>query len=159
MNIKRIKPERRLRYLRIYMGIWIDQWPLKLRPFDIWLESQFDSKASKGQKSAQQKQRSKCRYCQRLFDAYVEKTKDHVVAKSLGGYDLKENRVPCCWDCNQWKNNKSMEEWIKELKKLCKQQKARPPYTVGQLAIMLTNAKAVMQEAKKHPSKISIYKV
>lgn len=38
-------------------------------------------------------------------------TKDHIIAKSLGGTDTIDNLQPLCMVCNGLKANKTIEEW------------------------------------------------
>ena len=40
-------------------------------------------------------------------------TKDHIVAKSLGGEDSLDNYQPMCQTCNSKKGDKTLEEWNK----------------------------------------------
>jgi hypothetical protein len=55
-----------------------------------------------------------CSYCSRLMsgdDTHV----DHVVARSLGGSDIPDNRVPVCQPCNSKKSNKPFLQWLAEV--------------------------------------------
>lgn len=156
----KLSPERKLRFLSEYIGAYVDAWPNKVRPFDSWLDSTLAKRANRGHSEAQRHQRSACRYCKRPFDeVIIEKTKDHIVPVSKGGFDRKENRVPCCYECNQWKDDKSLETWLKEIQRLVKNKKFTVSYTLDMLGRMVGNIKAVMAEAKLNSSKISIYKV
>lgn len=158
MNID-IAPERKIKYLREYMGEFIDLWPKKPKPFDRWLESTLDKKVNKAKRENLVKKQQVCRYCRRLFDEYIEKTKDHIVPVSRGGFDRKENRVPCCKDCNQWKDDRSLEDWLKELKYLVKKEKERKPYTHAQLGLIIGAIKQLMEQVKRENKKVSLYKV
>lgn len=40
---------------------------------------------------------------------------DHVIPKSRNGADSKENRVPCCAQCNRAKSQLTMEEFRQKL--------------------------------------------
>lgn len=50
---------------------------------------------------------SLCLYCRNKAD-----TIDHVVPLNLGGYDIFENIVPACKECNGSKHGMSIEQWI-----------------------------------------------
>jgi len=155
-----ISIDRKLRFLSAYMVDYIDSWPNKRKPFDRWLESTLDKRAHKGKIAEINHHKNICRYCVREFDYGIEKTKDHVVPVSRGGLDLKLNRVPCCWDCNQWKGDKTPENWLKELQKIVKKEnKIRPPYNKAMVGLMIGRLKKVIEEAKSNQSKISTYKL
>jgi len=158
MNIRQIKPERRLRLLKEYIDLLVDKWPDKPKPFAIWLESKFDKAAYKGAMQAREKFKKKCRYCQRPFDEYVEKTKDHIIAQSIGGKDSKHNKVQCCWDCNQWKSDKSLKDWLKELKRIAKKDNIRKPYDSKLIGLMIMNLNIVIEETAKNQQKMGTYK-
>jgi 5-methylcytosine-specific restriction endonuclease McrA len=58
--------------------------------------------------------RNVCLYCGREFiDASL--TRDHVVAKSLGGTDRWDNVVTACKRCNHYKGNRLLHECGMEL--------------------------------------------
>lgn len=155
-----ISPDRKLRYLGIYMNEWVDSYPKPIKPFERWLESTLDKKHNKGKHEATKKFKNICRYCKRGFDHYVEKTQDHVVPVSRGGYNKKENRVPCCYDCNQFKKDKTPKDWLDELKILAKKpNKIRPPYDIHAIGRMIHNLKKVIEEAKDNNNKVSEYKI
>lgn len=55
-----------------------------------------------------------CSYCSSPVvggDVHI----DHVVARSLGGTDAPDNRVPTCKTCNSRKSNKPFLVWLIEL--------------------------------------------
>lgn len=160
MPITKLTPERKLKYLQEWLHLGIDMWPAKPKPFVSWFDSVLDKKEHKGRKEMAKHQKTKCRYCGRSFDANnLEKTKDHIVAQSKGGLNKKENRVQCCYDCNQWKDDKTLEKWLSELKYVIKKGKIRPPYNEAIVGTMIGHLKQVIEEAKQNNSKISIYKV
>jgi hypothetical protein len=154
--------DRKLRFLSEYMGEWVDAWPKKIKPFDTWLESILDKRIHKGKVAEREIFRQTCRYCHQLFEPYnidLLKTKDHIIPLSKGGYDIKENRVPACFNCNQWKSDKLPEEWLKEVKVWAKKKVDNPKYTVAQIGIMVFNIRAVMKYAKDNNKKLSMYKI
>ena len=63
----------------------------------------------------------RCTYC--LSDYGIRKGKkiplgfDHIIPISKGGLNEIENCVPCCFNCNASKNNFSLPEWFKSVKK------------------------------------------
>lgn len=56
----------------------------------------------------------KCYYCNKpLREKQV--TKDHVIAKSLGGNGHRKNLVDCCKLCNTFKSNMTIEQFTFKL--------------------------------------------
>lgn len=98
-----------------------------------------------------------CYYCRRAFDSDVTKTKDHVVAKSRGGFNTAQNYVDCCRDCNQWKGDKSLEYWLHEVKSFLDRGK-HPNYTKSQLGQIVGNIKKLLTELKQN-KKLSTHKL
>jgi hypothetical protein len=56
-----------------------------------------------------ERDRNLCAYCGNVFTK-KELTRDHIIPVSKGGKDVWENVVTCCYGCNQWKGDKSLEE-------------------------------------------------
>lgn len=62
-----------------------------------------------------------CSYCGRRMKAKEkiahgrQQTIDHVIPKSNGGTDSPLNRIPCCFNCNQWKAGNSLEYFITQI--------------------------------------------
>lgn len=55
-----------------------------------------------------------CSYCSRIL-APADTHVDHVEARSLGGADTPDNRVPVCQPCNSRKRNKPFLLWLMEV--------------------------------------------
>jgi 5-methylcytosine-specific restriction endonuclease McrA len=53
-----------------------------------------------------------CQYCEYTGPKL---TLDHIVPKSRGGGDTWQNLVTSCLECNNCKDNRTPEEWAKEL--------------------------------------------
>lgn len=53
-----------------------------------------------------------CEYCQRAFSDTVPPTWDHIIPKSRGGRDRRENLVASCERCNSDKANQLLSEWV-----------------------------------------------
>lgn len=141
------------------MDEFIDAYPKKIKPFESWLDSYLQKKKNKAHHEVLQTLKRYCRYCRREFSHYVEKTKDHVIPKSRGGYDKKENRVYCCNDCNQWKSDKMPDVWLIELKKVLKKDKYHTPYTRTMVGNMIGALKIEISDKKSKSKKVSEYKV
>lgn len=154
-----LTPERTLTYLGKYMNEWIDAYPNKIKPFDKWIDQYFEKKKSIANKNLLESRKRFCRYCRVEFDDTAIKTKDHVVPLSRGGLNTKENRVFACHDCNQWKADYSLKQWLKDVKRVLKKNKIREPYTVAKLGYMIAAIQSQMQTIKKNEKKASIYKV
>lgn len=153
-----MKPEKKLNYLRLYINDRIDKWPSRFPPFEKWLTIYLIKKEKEGIKNSEQRQKDHCAYCERSFHQAV-KTKDHVVARSIGGYDRKQNRLLACEECNLWKADKSIFEWLEEIKKLVKRKKTYGIYTIQQLGIMIGNIKKIIAVIKTNEKNISTYKI
>lgn len=160
IKLKMLTPERKLKFLSEYMEVYINNYPFKPKPFQIWLESTLDKRIHAGKKKEAKVFTQICRYCHQPFesDGDLEKTKDHIIPISKGGFDKKINRVPCCYNCNQWKSDKLPEDWLKEVKRWAKRQTDNPHYTVAQIGLMVANIKAVSKFAKDNQKQISLYK-
>lgn len=154
-----LTPERTLNFLSRYMNEWIDAYPKKIKPFDNWIDQYVEKKKKVAEKEMLNKRKLFCRYCRRPFDEEIIKTKDHVVPLSRGGLNTKENRVPCCWDCNQWKKDFQLDKWLKDVKRVLKKGKVKLPYTEPVLAYMIHAINRQLNEAKRNQNKVSQYKV
>jgi 5-methylcytosine-specific restriction endonuclease McrA len=55
--------------------------------------------------------RGYCAYC----GVYKNLTKDHIIPRSRGGADIKDNITMVCSRCNSAKGNKTLEEWLDSL--------------------------------------------
>jgi len=53
-----------------------------------------------------------CAYCKILVHKCGGRTRDHVIPKSAGGSDKRENIVICCKECNTWKVSKTLLDWL-----------------------------------------------
>lgn len=60
-----------------------------------------------------------CYYCKIKTKKVGGYTRDHVTPKSKGGTN-KGNLVHCCKECNQFKNDLSIEEWLIKIDELIK---------------------------------------
>jgi hypothetical protein len=98
-----------------------------------------------------------CYYCRRSFDDSNSRTKDHVVAKSRGGFDREDNYVDSCWSCNQWKADKTLSAWLTEVEKWLKRGR-HSEYTKTQLGQIVGNIKKLITELKKNKN-ISTHKI
>jgi len=140
---------------------FIEKWPKKIMSFDEYIAVHLQKRAKEGQQIAQKKFKATCRYCRRNFDDFgLDRTKDHVVPLSRGGLDHKENRVDCCYGCNQWKKDRPLHIWLKEIERLIKQKKIYSnEYTIQRMELMGVNIKRVLDEVKRNEKKASKYKV
>lgn len=151
--------ERVLKYLSIYMGEWVDAYPKKIKPFDNWIDQYIEKQKSKGSRSVASSSKRFCRYCRGQFDDVVIRTKDHVVPLSRGGLNTKENRVYACEDCNKWKADYTLEQWLKDVKRILKKNKIREPYNAAKLGYIISAIQRQMQIVKLNEKKVSIYKI
>jgi hypothetical protein len=111
-----MKPEKKLRLLKHYMNLWIDNYPnYKLSSFEIFLhqlkeKGKSDSKQTRESQKLKLNYKNACQYCERHF-SYVEKTDDHIIPYSKGGR-RRNNITNACSECNNWKGNKDLSEWL-----------------------------------------------
>jgi len=62
-----------------------------------------------------------CRYCGRDMTLHFPYphlgvlTVDHIVPKVHGGTDRNDNLATCCFDCNNWKCNQPVAEFLRDL--------------------------------------------
>ena len=158
-----LSSDRMLGYLGKYMTEWIDAYPKKIKPFDNWIDQYFEKQKTFANKAMEKYNKDYCRYCRRPFSEYVVKTKDHVVPVSRGGLNTKENKVPCCSDCNSWKSDYTLDKFLDSvrtaLRRITKRGKERPPYNESMLGYMISAIQKQMKEIKKNQNKVSEYKV
>jgi len=155
-----ISPERKLKFLSLYMDQYIDAWPNKIKPFPRWLESTLDKRANAGEKKKQEYFKRVCRYCKRNFDVSpTVPTKDHIIPLSKGGFNVKENRVACCAECNTWKDNKTLPDWLKEVMGWLNSNKTHPIFDKKELTLMVQNIRSVYKYIKENAKKVSLYKI
>ena len=156
--MKPIATNKKLSLLNKYMIEFIDEWPKPIKPFDSWVDSYLDKQQHLGKKKEQAQFKAQCRYCRIKFDEDIEKTKDHVIPKSKFGYDVKENRVFACYECNQWKGSMTLDEWHDVLKKVLKKDRVKLPYNNAMIGLMMGNIKQQLSQMKQVKNKISTYK-
>lgn len=151
--------DKRFSLLKKYMVEFVDALPGNIKSFESWIDAYMETGKNLGSKAVAKSFLKRCAYCKRYFDdTAIVKTKDHVVPVSKGGVDLKINRVPCCYDCNQWKDDKMLKNWLEEVKYILKKEKWRPPYDKKILTIMITGISQQIEHQNKNKKKISKYK-
>lgn len=101
--------------------------------------------------------RKTCFYCRQAFDDDRTKTKDHVVAKSRGGFNTLENYVDCCFTCNQWKADKTLIGWLRQVEESLKRGKHRY-YTKTQMGQIVGNIRKLLAEMKNRKD-VSTHKI
>lgn len=151
-------PERMLTYLGKYMNEWIEAYPKKIKPFDNWIDQYIEKKKSIAKKEIVKRRKQHCTYCRRPFDEEIIKTKDHIVPLSRGGLDRKENRIPCCYDCNQWKKDWSLRKWLLKVREEMTKIEIRKPYEKHTLGYIINAIKKQMDYIKKNSKMVSQYK-
>lgn len=101
--------------------------------------------------------KEKCSYCQRVFDEKVQRTKEHIFPISKGGFDIKENRIYACFDCNHWKDDKTLDEWEKEIKCLIGVKSMIKNYTTNDLIQILESIEPIKIKLDLYFNKVSSY--
>ncbi len=73
-----------------------------------------------------------CKYCKMKTKKNGGYTRDHVIPKSKGGIN-KGNLVHCCKECNQFKNDLSLKEWLKKIDELIENKIGYKNYSILRL--------------------------
>lgn len=73
-----------------------------------------------------------CQYCKIKTKKVGGYTRDHVIPKSKGGIN-KGNLVHCCKECNQFKNDLSLKEWLKKIEELIENKMQYKNYSILRL--------------------------
>ena len=79
-----------------------------------------------------------CFYCNRKVKTAGGFTRDHVFPKSLGGED-KDNMVDCCYECNQFKADQTLSQWLQVVEVMLKYKLTFNNYTTPLLGQMRKN--------------------
>lgn len=88
--------------------------------------------------SLQNKLKAVCFYCKRKVKKAGGFTRDHVFPKSLGGVD-KGNMVDCCHECNQFKANQTLSQWLQVIEMMLKYKLTFKNYTTPLLGQIRKN--------------------
>lgn len=70
---------------------------------------------------------------------------DHVIPRSKGGDDGRENLVPCCFRCNQMKSNLTMAEFIAHMEKILRTLAEKSSVQIGARKKVIQAGKDVLQ--------------
>ncbi|MCX6210127.1 MAG: HNH endonuclease [Bacteroidetes bacterium] len=79
-----------------------------------------------------------CFYCKRKVKNAGGFTRDHVFPKSLGGED-KGNIVNCCYECNQFKADQTLSQWLQVVEVMLKYKLAYQNYSLALLGTIRKN--------------------
>jgi hypothetical protein len=158
---KRLGIHKKFNLLSKYMDEFIQTWPKKIPQFEKWADGYLAAQVKKGEGAIKKEKKNRCAYCWVQFDEeYTTRTKDHVVPTSKGGLNSPENKLPCCWNCNQWKGDKLLEEWLKEVKTVLKKERWREPYNYNIVARMVNEISRQIAELKtRNKGKVSRYRI
>lgn len=74
---------------------------------------------------------TRCCYCERSFTEQNYKTKEHIVPLSKKGNNYFENLVWCCNECNNYRGNKDLWFFYRQIEDILKNNKSIKikPYT------------------------------
>ena len=72
---------------------------------------------------------ARCAYCGRRLKK-KEATKDHVIPSSRGGTGCESNIVTACRPCNNFKANRTPEEWARDILNFDRKKRRRKPKPV-----------------------------
>lgn len=94
-----------------------------------------------------------CCYCRRKFsdtEPGLKATIDHFWPSSRTGTNAPENKLKCCWECNQWKADKMPDVWLAEIQKLFDSGRKRliGTYTRTDLAQIIGSLKHFLKAKK-----------
>jgi 5-methylcytosine-specific restriction endonuclease McrA len=90
------------------------------------------------------KQPTHCCYCRRPFSrsvAELSKTDDHFYPTSRGGLNSVDNRIACCFECNQWKGDRLPADFLKIVERAFKKNWKQGTYCKRDLAQVIGSLK------------------
>lgn len=87
----------------------------------------------------------KCCYCETKLTGRVVATIEHIVPRSKGGKEIGENKRPCCFQCNSWRGNKSLNYWRSEIVELLNDNRVRPPFSRQDLIDIVKNIELIAE--------------
>ena len=95
------------------------------------------------------KKATHCYYCERQFDTKSSgtlKTKDHIIAVSIGGRDCQNNLLACCSECNYLKGNLHPEMFLQKISKMIEAGEIYKNLTINELIIIKYNIKNLIKK-------------
>ena len=106
---------------------------------------------------------NKCWYCERVWDFYTRKTKDHLIPKSRGGNNENINLRACCTECNTFKGRSTPEGFVELIEEKIRTFNLwgyhRCPFDVYRLNTMLTKAKMIVAFVNENREKMMVEKI
>lgn len=165
--------EKRLKYLSEYMEQYVHNLVKKAlgqmlnkrekvaeEGFQSWLAMRLNELAEVSRKRILEHQSTFCIYCRTQFTDHNKHrlTQDHIIPLSKGGLNVVANRRVCCYTCNQWKGDKYLEDWLKEVQAQFKKNRGFRKVPPQRMAVMIGNIRALVKQIQPIKHKISIYK-
>jgi hypothetical protein len=101
-----------------------------------------------------------CCYCRRKFSDTVkmlQRTIDHFYPTSRSGNNNKENKLQCCYECNQWKAARLPNDFLKTVIKHFEIKRRRGTYIFRDFAQIIGSLKYFIKIMKD--KNISDYKL
>jgi len=86
-----------------------------------------------------------CAYCGQSFSSPVDMTTDHVVPRSKGGSDGRENKLPACATCNKTKGKRPLR-YLRDA--LQRRLNGRPSFSEEQLAYLKSHGWIFPEETR-----------
>jgi CRISPR/Cas system Type II protein with McrA/HNH and RuvC-like nuclease domain len=100
-----------------------------------------------------------CCYFRRKFSdsvAHLKATIDHFWPSSRSGYNVSENKLKCCHECNQWKADKMPIDWLGSVERFFQHKTKFGTYRRTDYAQIIGSIRFFLKD--KRDKNISIYK-
>lgn len=85
-------------------------------------------------KAVHKKSKGLCTYCHKRLKV-SQTTIDHIIPRSKGGSNTMSNLAACCYNCNQAKGDRTVAEWIEDLKVAEPPQRSSHEYHTAKLLL------------------------
>lgn len=138
--------------LSVYMNNWVREWPAsKEWQFEgfLWKVERERKKKLANQGLLEGKMSAGCcTYCRKQFSTNVLRTTDHLIPLAHGGTNDKSNLVDACFNCNQWKADKSLRHWLRDLRMMQKMQMEGWYYNKLTVATMISRLERIISKQR-----------
>lgn len=88
--------------------------------------------------------RQYCFYCEKIIESSADLTKDHIIPKSKGGSNKKNNIVISCKHCNNSKASRTLQEFMSYV------MKHKTKWSPGQAEVVCKNCLALLKRVPKN---------
>lgn len=79
------------------------------------------------------------------------RSKDHIKPKSKGGSNERFNLIISCFECNNWKSDKTLEDWLFEIETLLKKGQDFKHFNMPRLGQIRKSIKQMLAKPRIKP--------